>query len=138
RVRPGLTLDNIAAVARIPDEGVVAVAEKRGIAAAAADHKVVALASDDGVVAGAAIDGEADDICRQARRTDDVVAGARSDGQHIVGGFRAIDVHLFRQPCDRNRSTRTRDDDGVVAGGAVDGHAIGRAVAHTTAGYSSE
>ena len=69
RVGAGLALDHVAAVARIPDERVVAVAEKGDVVAAAADHgvvavaadqHVVALAADDGVVAGAAVDREVD------------------------------------------------------------------------------
>ena len=85
RVGAGLALDGVAAVARIPDERVVAVAEQRhvvaaaaddGVVAVAADERVVALAAGDGVVAGAAVDGEADDAGRQGRGIDRVVAGA--------------------------------------------------------------
>ncbi len=149
-------LHEVAVVARIPDHAVVAglaehlvvagAAGKRIVAVAAeqlvvaalaqqdivarsTQQLIVALASRDGVVAGAAIKGEADDSGRQGRRTDGVVAGTRSDGQHIVGTFRTIDAHQLWQPGDRNRSSRTRDGDVVVAAGAVDGHAIGRAVA---------
>ena len=114
---PAPALDRVAAVARIPDERVVAVAERGGVVAAAAvdevvavaaDERVVALAARDGVVAGAAVDGEADDCGRQGRRTDGVVRRHPLDRQHIVGSFRTIDVHLRRQPADRNRSARTR------------------------------
>ena len=67
RVGAGLALDGVAAVARVPDERVVAGAEQGhvvaaaagdGVVAVAADQRVVALAADDGVVAGAAVDGE--------------------------------------------------------------------------------
>ena len=69
RIGAGLTLDRVAAVARVPDEHVVAVAEQGHVVAAtagddvvavAADQRVGALAADDGVVAGAAVDGELD------------------------------------------------------------------------------
>ena len=39
RVEPRLALDDVAAVARIPDERVVAGAEQRGVVAAAADDR---------------------------------------------------------------------------------------------------
>ena len=46
RVGAGLALDDVAAVARVPDEGVVAVAEQGHVVAAAADDGVVAVAAD--------------------------------------------------------------------------------------------
>ena len=74
---PRLALDDVAAVARIPDERVVAVAEQGHVVAAAAvddvvavtaDQRVGALAAGDGVVAGAAVDREADDAGRHGRK----------------------------------------------------------------------
>ena len=68
RIGAGSAFDDVAAVAGIPDEGVVAVAEIGEVVAAAAgddvvagaaDQRVGALAAGDGVVAGTAIDGEA-------------------------------------------------------------------------------
>ena len=65
RVDAVLAFDGVAAVARVPDERVVAGAEERGVVAAAAGDEVVAVAADqrvvtvaagDGVVAGAAVD----------------------------------------------------------------------------------
>ena len=90
RIGAGLALDDVAAVARVPDERVVAVAEQGHVVAAAADHGVVAVATDervgalaagDGVVAGAAIDGEADHARRHGGRVDRVVAVAGVDRQ---------------------------------------------------------
>ena len=98
RIGAGLTLDRVAAVARIPDEGVVAVAEQRDVVAAAADHGVIAVTADqrvvagaagDGVVAGTAIDGEADDAGRKAGSVDDVVASTALDDELVVGGLGA-------------------------------------------------
>src|SRR5262249_56049061 len=66
-VAAGPAVDAVAAVAGIPDERVVAVAELGGVVAApaddevtavAADERVVALAAGDGVVAGAAVAGQ--------------------------------------------------------------------------------
>ena len=44
-----LALDNVAAVARIPDERVVVAAEKSNIIAPPTDHSVVSVAGDEGV-----------------------------------------------------------------------------------------
>ena len=105
RVGAGLALDDVAAVAGVPDERVVAGAEQGHVVAAAADHGVVAvaadqhvgaLAADDGVVAGAAVDGEPDDTGRQGGRVDRVVAAAGIDRQAVVGAFRTVDVDLRR------------------------------------------
>ena len=46
RVGAGLALDDVAAVAGVPDERVVAGAEEGRVVAAAADHDVVAVAAD--------------------------------------------------------------------------------------------
>ena len=57
---PGLTLDRVAAVARVPDERVVAGAEQGHVVAAPADDDVIAGAADDRVIAVAAVDREVD------------------------------------------------------------------------------
>ena len=147
RIGAGLTLDHVAAVTRIPDEGVVAVAEQRDIVAATADHGVVAvaayqgvvaLASGDGVVAGTAIDREADDTGREAGSGDDVVASTAIDDELVVGSLGAGKGNRCGQAGDRDRASRSRHLNVVVAVGAVDGHAIGRAVAHAAAGCRCE
>ena len=51
RVGAGLALDGVAAVARVPDERVVAGAEEGDVVAAAAGDGVVAVAADQSVVA---------------------------------------------------------------------------------------
>ena len=98
RIGAGLALDHVAAVARIPDECVVAVAEQGDVVAAAAvddvvavaaDQRIVALAAGDGVVAGAAIDGQAHDSGGKAGGIDGVVAGASVDDELIVGALGA-------------------------------------------------
>ena len=60
RVVARAAVDGVAAVAGVPDEGVVARAERGHVVAAPADDGVVAGAAGDGVVAVAAVDGEVD------------------------------------------------------------------------------
>jgi hypothetical protein len=88
RIGPGLTFDCVAAVAWIPDERVVAVAEQGhvvaapagyGVVAVAAEEQVGALASNDGVVAGTTVDREFDPIGTEQRRVDCVVAAKAID-----------------------------------------------------------
>src|SRR5262249_18380842 len=111
RVGARLALDLVAAVARVPDE------------------RVVARATGDGVVAGAAVDREIDLAGIERRSVDNVVAGAAADHERVVGGLGAGDCHLRRQSVDDHRCAAAGDIDAVVAGGAVDGHAVGRSVA---------
>ncbi len=94
RIGAVLAFDGVAAVARIPDEGVVAgAAEQRVVAAAAgddviavaADQRVVAVAAGDGVVAVAAVDGEADQGCEAVAGGEDVVAAVHVKHE-ILGG----------------------------------------------------
>ena len=83
RVGAVLAFDRVAAVARIPDERVVAGAELRHVVAAAAgddvvavaaDQHVVAVAAGDRVVARAAIERELDQAGEAIAGGDDVVA----------------------------------------------------------------
>ena len=50
------------------------------------------------------------------------------DGERVAG-FGVGDRHLRRQAVDHDRSAAVDDLDVVVAGGAVDGDGVGRAVA---------
>ena len=50
RIDTGLTLDDVAAVTRVPDEGVVAGAEKRRIVAGSSNDEIAALAADQEIV----------------------------------------------------------------------------------------
>ena len=136
RIGAGLALNDIAAVAGIPDERVVTVTELRHVVAAtavddvvavAADQRVVALATGDAVGAGTAIDGQAHDVGRQGCGTDRVVAGTSVDRQHIAG-FRIGDIDLRGKPDDRNRSAGTHDVDRVIAAGAGNRHGVRHAV----------
>ena len=77
RVGAVLALDGVAAVARIPDERVVAGTQERDVVAAVAVDRVVAVAAEqrldalaagDRVVAGAAVERQGDRLARRARR----------------------------------------------------------------------
>src|SRR5262249_27713834 len=83
RIGAVLTLDDVAAGARVPDKRIVAVAEQGRIVAAAAGDEVVAIAAKqpvvavaagDGVVARAAVDGELDETSEAVPGGDGVVA----------------------------------------------------------------
>ena len=83
RVDAGLTLDLVAAVARIPDEAIVARAQNGSVVAlvavddvvaVAAHQQVDAIAAEDGVVADAAVDGELGQDGKVAGRAEKVVA----------------------------------------------------------------
>ena len=112
RIGAGLTFDDVAAVARVPDERVVAVAEKGHVVAATADHgvvavaaeqHVVALASGDGVVAGTAVDRKVDPIGTELRSVDGVVAAEAVDDQGVEARIGAVDRHLRGQSVDEDR-----------------------------------
>ena len=102
---PSPALDRVAAVARIPDEGVVAGAELRSVVAAAAgddvvavaaEQRVVAVAAGDGVVAGAAVDGELDQGGQAIAGGEDVIAAIDVDDE-VLGG---ADVEEERRRAD--------------------------------------
>ena len=116
RVGTLAAFDGVAAVAGIPDEGIVAGAHIGDIIAASADHGVVAGAAGDGVVAVAAIDGEVGELTRLDRGgVDDVVAGAAVDGERVAG-IGVGDRDLRRKAVDHDRSAAVDDRDVVVAG----------------------
>ena len=124
RVGAGLAFDGVAAVARVPDELVVAVAHEGDVVAAAArddvvagaaDQHVGAAAADDGVVAVAAIDRQVDHAGGEPRRIDRVVAAEAVDDERVVGAFAAGDRHLRGQSRDGDRRAAAGDRDVVVA-----------------------
>ena len=91
RVEAAAAVDLVIAVARIPDERVVAGAEERRVGAFTANDRVVALAADEGVVAVAAVEGvvavAAEElICAGAagQRVVAVAAEQLCGGQHCV------------------------------------------------------
>src|SRR5215472_15079718 len=82
RIEAAPAIDDIAAVAWIPDEDIIAGAEKRKVGAlsarddiitGAADQQVGALAADNGIVAGAAIDRELSQPSWERRSIDRIV-----------------------------------------------------------------
>src|SRR5581483_7893639 len=105
-VGTGAAIEGVAlAVLAADNEGVVAVVAEQVVVAGTAGDDVVAVATMDGVVAGAAVDG-----IGAGQTIDDVIAAQRVDGVVAVG---------------RKRLTRRRVGvvNGVVLGGAGDGHA---------------
>ena len=112
---------------------VVAATAGHDVIAVAADQHVVALAAGDGVVAGTAVNGEAYDTGRKAGGIDDVVAAEGLDGELVVDAFCAGKRDRRRQAGYTDRTSRSIHLNIVVAGGTIDGHAIGLAVAHIAA-----
>ena len=109
RVVAGLAVHGLAAVARVPDHQVVAVAAQVRIDAGAAGQRVRAGAADERVVAGAAVQdvvaGAARERLAAGAAGDRVVAVAAVEHRHVRVGEDAVDV---------------RDEDRVVAGAALD------------------
>src|SRR5262249_49701599 len=145
RVGTVLTLNDVVAVARIPNERVVPGAELGNVVAAATDHRVAAVAADqqvgalaagNGVVAGAAVDDEPDNARLQGAGIDRIVAGATVDDELVVCGFGTSDDHLLGKAIHHGRRAGPGDLDVVGLRGAVDGHLIGRAVALTGSRHS--
>src|SRR5262249_46661794 len=99
---------------------------------------VVAPAADDCVITGAAVDREVDLAGLERRGVDGIAAGAPVDDQRVVVRVGAVDRHLRRQSVDDDRRPAADDADLVVAGGAVDGHGVRLAVAHSAAGRRCE
>ena len=100
-----LALDDVAAVARVPLEHVVAGAEEGDVVAllavdevvaVAAEEHVVAVAAEDGVVAGAAVDGDCDQRREIAGGRERVVAAVHVDDE-VLGG---ADVDAERRGID--------------------------------------
>ena len=130
RVEAVLALDGVAAVARVPDEGVVAGAHQRHVVAAAAVDEVVPLAADEDVVAGAAVEGQADRIRLAAHSRRRVVAAEGVDREPVARRLAPRDVHRGGQARDRRRRVaEPATAIAVRAVGAVDDDGVGRAVA---------
>ena len=112
RVGAVLALDGVAAVARIPDEGVVAGPEDREVVAAVAVDRVVAgaaaqrldaLAAGDRVVLRPAVERQGDRLRLEAGGRDGVVAAKAVDVELVV---RLLVVN--RRPARPGRSRRRR------------------------------
>src|SRR5262245_31203826 len=84
--------------AGVPDERVVARAERDHVVSGAAYHGVIAHAADDGVVAGAAIDGELDLPGVEHGGVYRVVSGTPVDEERVVAGLRPSIVTRAAKP----------------------------------------
>ena len=115
---PVLAFDDVAAIARVPDEGVVAVAEDRR-RRCPGRRSPMSLPSPPISVSAPWLPVMVSlpappsmtrlmDAGRQGPRIDSVVAVAGVDRQHVVGAFRAGDVNLRRQSADRHRNRQHR------------------------------
>src|SRR5262249_56629692 len=87
------TLDDVASVARVPFEGVVAIAHPRDVVAlepaervvsVPAEQRVVALAAEKRVVTGASVDCESDRLSRKHRRRGVVIALQAVDDELVA------------------------------------------------------
>src|SRR5262249_14303789 len=77
RVVARLALDGVAAVARVPDEGIVAGAELGCVVAGATNYRVLALAAGEVIDPRAADEGQPDQVGGQVRGVQRVVAPLR-------------------------------------------------------------
>ena len=134
RVESGVTPDGVAAVARVPDEHVVAPAERRRVVAGPAGHHVVVIAAEQGVgaltagdhvVAVAAVDVvETDRAGGERRGIDGVVAVAAVDDQSVLCRFGVDDGDRLGRVGSNDRAIDIADIDRVAVGLAVDRHAV--------------
>ena len=90
---PALAFDGVAAVARVPLEGVVAGAQKRGVGALVAVDEVIAGAGVEGVGAVAA---EQPVVARAAFEGERLVGHVADDGDLVVA-VAGVDVHLVER-----------------------------------------
>ena len=137
-------LEQIGAVARIPDHPVIAgVAEdlvisgraEQDIVVVAAVNHIASAAANEDVVAIAAIDGELDLPGNEAGGIDESIGTSQPvDGQRIVGGLLAGDQHLRGEPAHHHGRTGQAYHHMVGAARAVDDHRVGRSVAGAATG----
>ena len=129
RVEAGLALERVVVVARVPDEGVVAVAHERVVVAVAAVDQVVALAAEERVDTEAAVHRELDAVGLQRRGVDGVVAARAVERQPVVGLLLEEDVDRGVQPEDVDPAGVAGGAEHVGALRAVDRDGVGRSVA---------
>src|SRR5262245_6885949 len=137
-----LPLDHVAAIARIPPEGVVAGGDQRQIIALVAVDKVVDVAAlkrllagagEDRVIAHAAVECQRDRGRRRQRRGVDAVIAAKAADGELVAGIGVVDGHLGRKSGDSNRGAGQRHVDVIAAVAAVDEYSVSLAVARGAA-----
>ncbi len=133
-VDASLALDDVAAIARVPDEHVVTRAKQCQVTPLAAIDDIVAGAADDLVIAIAAVEREVDLTGMEMGGIDGVVAGTAVHDERVVERLGVVDGDLRSETLDDNRIAAGDDADLVVIGRAVGDHGVGRAVARTAAG----
>ena len=137
RIDAVLAFDDVAAVARVPYERVVAgakqgcvVAPAAGddVVAVAAEQRVVAVAAGDGVVAGAAVDGELDEVGEAVTGGDDIVAAIGVDDE-VFGGADVEEERSGADAVEAHARAVGRDREVLGAVAAVDLRRIGAVAA---------
>ena len=109
RVDARLPIDRVAAIARIPDERVVASAERGRIVAAPADDEIVPGTADDAVIAVTSIERDIDRTSAEPGRVDPVVASEPVDDEQVAT-LRAADRQLRGEPVDADRRAGSDHD----------------------------
>src|SRR5205823_753126 len=128
----------VGAVARVPNEGVVAGAQQGDVVAGPAAYQVVSLAAGQHVGIRTAVFRKADDAGLEGGGVDSVIAGEAVD-RELVRGLGRGDVHRGREPADLYAATdRAGDDDVVVATGAVDDDTVHCTIAAAASGGQTE
>ena len=126
RVGAVLAFDGVAAVARIPDERVVAGTHERQVVApvsvervvpVAAEHRLDALAAGNRVVSGAAVEAQGDRLGCEGCCRDHVVAAETVDCKR-VGWLLMLNRHQSRQAGHGDTGDVSGDVDRVSAIGA--------------------
>ena len=103
RVGAVLAFDDVAAVAGIPDEGVVAGAHQPRVGAAVSVDRVVAVAADQALGSGASAEGVASGLAVEEER--DGAAGEPGGVDRVIAG-EAVDAELIGRLLVLNRHER--------------------------------
>src|SRR6266498_3656041 len=137
RVEAVRALDHVAAVAVIPDEGVVTLVEEANVAALIPVDVVVTRAAGQPVVAGSpeqrvvfqpAVQRERDGRSGEGRSGKDVIAPEAVHDQRVPVGLGIADARRRSQTADGRTAVGAADRDAISAVRPVDGDRIGRAV----------
>lgn len=91
----------------------------------AAEQRVHAGATDQGVIVTAAVGSDTDEPGGERGSVHDIIASQCIDGDAVVRGFAAADVHGCRQAADRDGATGLRDRDRIVGARAADNDVVG-------------
>ncbi len=136
RVDARLPIHSVAAVARIPDVGVVSSAEQGEVVATAAEDEVVARAAGDRVIAVAAVDRQIHLTGMKPRRVDDVVASEPVYRERVNAGVNAVHIGLRRQSGDDDPRAGGCNANRIIGSRAVDVDIVRLAITRPARGRS--